>query len=99
MDLERIVNNAGTATLTPSVDLTVEEWNRVIEVNLTRVFLCARTVARERMKRQHGKIINIASIYGGVGDIFTTAAYYVSREATLISRGPLPSSGLLMGSM
>jgi len=48
-------------------------------VNLTGVFICARTAAREMMKKKYGKVINIASIYGAVGDIFTASPYYASK--------------------
>jgi len=81
--LEILVNNAGTASLSPSVDMSIEEWKKVIDVNLTGVFLCARTAAREMIKRKYGKIVNIASIYGAVGDIFPTAPYYASKGAVI----------------
>jgi NAD(P)-dependent dehydrogenase (short-subunit alcohol dehydrogenase family) len=81
--LEIIVNNAGIATISPSVDMTLEEWKKVIDVNLTGVFLCARTAAREMIKRKYGKIVNIASIYGAVGDIFHAAPYYASKGAVI----------------
>lgn len=81
--LDIIVNNAGIASLSPSVDMTLEEWKKVIDVNLTGVFLCARTAAREMMKRKYGKIVNIASIYGAVGDIFHAAPYYASKGAVI----------------
>jgi len=81
--LEILVNNAGIASLSPSVDMDLEEWKRVIDVNLTGVFLCARTAAREMIKRNYGKIVNIASIYGAVGDIFPTAPYYASKGAVI----------------
>jgi len=81
--LEILVNNAGTASLSPSVDISLKEWRKVIDVNLTGVFLCARTVAREMIKRKYGKIVNIASIYGAVGDIFPTAPYYASKGAVI----------------
>jgi gluconate 5-dehydrogenase len=81
--LEIIVNNAGIASLSPSVDMTLEEWKKVIDVNLTGVFLCARTAAREMMRRKYGKIVNIASIYGAVGDIFHAAPYYASKGAVI----------------
>ena len=81
--LEIIVNNAGIATMSPSVDMTLEEWKKVIDVNLTGVFLCARTAAREMIKRKYGKIVNIASIYGAVGDIFHAAPYYASKGAVI----------------
>ena len=81
--IEILVNNAGTASLSPSVDMNLEEWKKVIDVNLTGVFLCARTVAREMIKKKYGKIVNIASIYGAVGDIFPTAPYYASKGAVI----------------
>lgn len=86
--LEIMVNNAGIASLSPSADMTLEEWKKVIDVNLTGVFLCARTAAREMIKRKYGKIVNIASIYGAVGDIFHAAPYYASKGAVInLTRG------------
>jgi gluconate 5-dehydrogenase len=81
--LEIIVNNAGLASLSPSVEMSLEEWKKVIDVNLTGVFLCARTAAREMIKKKYGKIVNIASIYGAVGDIFHAAPYYASKGAVI----------------
>jgi len=81
--LEILVNNAGIASLSPSVDMSLEEWKKVIDVNLTGVFLCARTTAREMIKEKYGKIVNIASIYGAVGDIFPAAPYYASKAAVI----------------
>jgi len=81
--LEILVNNAGIASLSPSVDMSLEEWKKVIDVNLIGVFLCARTAAREMMKKKYGKIVNIASIYGAVGDIFPAAPYYASKGAVI----------------
>jgi len=81
--LEIIVNNAGVASLSPSIDMRIEEWKKVIDVNLTGVFLCARTAAREMIKQKYGKIVNIASIYGAVGDVFPAAPYYASKGAVI----------------
>lgn len=81
--IEILVNNAGAASLSPSVDMSLEEWKKVIDVNLTGVFLCARTATREMIKKKYGKIVNIASIYGAVGDIFPTAPYYASKGAVI----------------
>jgi len=81
--IEILVNNAGTASLSPSVDMNLDEWKKVIDVNLTGVFLCVRTAAREMIRKKYGKIVNIASIYGAVGDIFPTAPYYASKGAVI----------------
>jgi NAD(P)-dependent dehydrogenase (short-subunit alcohol dehydrogenase family) len=86
--LEIIVNNAGISALDDSVTMSLDEWKRVIDVNLTGVFLTARTAAREMIKREYGKIINIASIYGAVGDRFHAAPYYASKAAVInLTRG------------
>ena len=81
--LEILVNNAGIASLSPTTEMSLEEWGKVIDVNLTGVFLCARAAAIEMIKKRHGKIVNIASIYGAVGDIFPTAPYYASKGAVI----------------
>lgn len=78
-----LVNNAGVASVSPSIEMSLEEWNKVINVNLTGVFLCARIAAREMIKQKHGKIINIASIYGAVGDVFPSAPYYATKGAVI----------------
>lgn len=78
-----LVNNAGVATVSPSIEMSLEEWNKVINVNLTGVFLCARAAAKEMLKRRYGKIINIASIYGAVGDVFPSAPYYATKGAVI----------------
>lgn len=81
--LEILVNNAGVASLSPSIDISLEEWKKVLDINLTGVFLCARTAAPEMIKRKSGKIINISSIYGAVGDVFPTAPYYAFKGAVI----------------
>jgi gluconate 5-dehydrogenase len=81
--LEILINNAGVGTMTPSIDMSTEEWRKVIDINLTGVFLCSRAAAREMMKGKYGKIINVASIYGAVGDIFPAAPYYASKAAVI----------------
>lgn len=86
--LEILVNNAGIAGMKDSISLPINEWRHVIDVNLTGVFLSARTAAREMIKRNYGKIINISSIYGAVGDRFHAAPYYASKAAVInLTRG------------
>jgi gluconate 5-dehydrogenase len=77
--LEILINNAGTAAISPSVDMPLDDWKKVIEVNLTGVFICSRIAARVMMEQNYGKIVNIASIYGEVGDVFAAAPYYASK--------------------
>jgi gluconate 5-dehydrogenase len=62
-----LVNNAGTGTIGPTVDARLDEWQRVLDVNVTGVFLCAQQAGRHMLARGGGKIVNIASVYGMVG--------------------------------
>lgn len=60
-----VVNNAGTVARAPSVDVTEEDWNSVVNVNLSGVFRVAQAAAREMLRvGMPGSIINIASIVG-----------------------------------
>lgn len=81
--LDIIVNNAGLASMSPATEVSLEEWNRVVAVNLTGVFLCARTAARQMIKQGSGKVINVASIYGAVGDVFPAAPYYATKGGVI----------------
>lgn len=81
--LDIIVNNAGVAAMSPATEISVEEWNRVVSINLTGVFLCARTAAKQMIKQGGGKIVNIASIYGAVGDVFPASPYYATKGAVI----------------
>jgi gluconate 5-dehydrogenase len=59
-----LVNNAGISWGAPSEDMPLDKWQKVIDVNLTGAFLCSQAAGREMLKRQYGRIINIASIAG-----------------------------------
>jgi gluconate 5-dehydrogenase len=63
-----LVNNAGTAVTRLAEDLTEEDWDRVVDVDLKGVFLCSTVFGRHMIARKSGKIINIASTLGLVGD-------------------------------
>jgi NAD(P)-dependent dehydrogenase (short-subunit alcohol dehydrogenase family) len=60
-----VINNAGLSCNKPSLDLSLAEWQRAMDVNLTGVFLCARAAGR-RMQDHGGAIINMSSMYGVV---------------------------------
>jgi NAD(P)-dependent dehydrogenase (short-subunit alcohol dehydrogenase family) len=57
-----LVNNAGLADHIPTVDLTLAEWQRSIDVMLTGPFLCGREAMRVMVKQKRGRIINIGSV-------------------------------------
>ena len=62
-----LVNNAGICHSGLIQDLSLEDWNRLIAVDLTAVFLCTRYAAPEMIRQKSGRIVNISSIWGMVG--------------------------------
>ena len=82
--IDILINNAGVAGLnTPTVDYPVEEWQRVLNVNLTGPFLCARAIAPSMVKRKYGRIVNVASIAGKEGN--PNAVAYSASKAGVIA--------------
>ena len=78
-----LVNNAGIVVRKASFDITLEEWRRVIDVNLTGLFLCSRIAARSMKERGGGAIVNLASIMGFSGGLFPNPAYQASKGAVV----------------
>jgi NAD(P)-dependent dehydrogenase (short-subunit alcohol dehydrogenase family) len=78
--LDVLVNNAGIAARKASIELAVEDWARVLAVNLTGTFLCSRAAARLMMAGGGGAIVNVASIMGLVGNaLYANPAYHASK--------------------
>ncbi|MGG6239106.1 3-oxoacyl-[acyl-carrier-protein] reductase [Nodosilinea sp. AN01ver1] len=63
-----LVNNAGITRDTLLLRMKPEDWQAVIDLNLTGVFLCTRAVAKIMLKQRSGRIINIASVAGQMGN-------------------------------
>jgi len=79
-----LVNNAGIAGLNaPTTEYPVEEWERVLRVNLTSQFLCCRAVAPHMVAAGYGRIVNIASIAGKEGN--PNAVAYSASKAGVIA--------------
>jgi 2-dehydro-3-deoxy-L-rhamnonate dehydrogenase (NAD+) len=82
--IDVLVNNAGIAGMTkPVVDYPVEEWRRVIDIDLTGPFLCCRAVVPHMVNAGYGRIVNIASIAGKEGN--PNAAAYGAAKGGLIA--------------
>ena len=82
--IDVLVNNAGIAGInTPTIDYPVDEWERVLRVNLTGPFLCCRAVAPHMVKKRYGRIVNIASIAGKEGN--PNAVAYSASKAGVIA--------------
>jgi len=65
--IDILFNNAGISIRGPAESFSLQDWNRVIAVNLTGMFLCAQTVGRVMIKQKKGKIINTASVSARLG--------------------------------
>jgi len=77
--LDVLVNNAGAGADRPAVDLPVEEFRRVLEVDLVAPFALAQAAARTMLERGSGSIINIASQFGLVGTTAGLSAYSAAK--------------------
>lgn len=78
--LDVLINNAGCAHIGLLSDMTDEEWNRIIQTNLSSVFYCCRQAIPPMVARKSGRIINISSIWGNVG-ASCEVAYSASKSA------------------
>jgi NAD(P)-dependent dehydrogenase (short-subunit alcohol dehydrogenase family) len=76
--IEILVNNAGINIPKPALEVTEEDWRRVIDSNLTGLFFCCQAVGRIMVNQKRGKIINISSQTGTVA-IQMRAAYCASK--------------------
>ena len=81
--IDILVNNAGLNIRNPSIEFTPEDWDTVLDTNLKGSFFCAQAVAKEMIKRNCGRIINMGSctcVFGMEG----IAPYTASRGAVLL---------------
>ncbi len=78
-----LVNSAGTAVRKASTEVSLEEWQRVLDVNLTALFVCCRTAARYMKAHGGGAIVNLASIMGLSGGLYPNASYQASKGAVV----------------
>ena len=82
--IDILVNNAGTTAVADAENMTGEQWQRVIDTNLSGVFLCAQGAGRVMLKQGHGKIINVASMYGISAASYVSLASYVASKSGLL---------------
>lgn len=73
-----LVNNAGISHIGLLSDMTIEEWNRIIQTNLTSVFCCCKHAIPDMVRHKSGAILNISSVWGTVG-ASCEAAYSASK--------------------
>jgi NAD(P)-dependent dehydrogenase (short-subunit alcohol dehydrogenase family) len=81
--IDILFNNAGINRRVPSVELSVEDWERVMSVNTTGMFLVARAAARYMRRKSCGRIVNTASVLGMSGGWYPNIAYQASKGAVV----------------
>ena len=82
--IDVLINNAGIAGMSkPVVDYPVEEWKRVVDIDLNGPFLCCRAVVPHMVKAGYGRIVNMASVAGKEGN--PNAAAYAAAKGGLIA--------------
>lgn len=80
-----LVNNAGISRRAPSVEMALSDWQAVIDVNLTGVFLCCQAFGKGMLERRQGKIINVASMSALiVNRDVPQAPYYASKAGVVM---------------
>ncbi len=81
-----LINNAGIAQFKPFLELTEEEWDRTLDINLKGYFLCAQAVSKEMAKQKSGVIVNIASVaMGQVGVGFPNVVHYCASKGGIVA--------------
>src|ERR1700723_1198025 len=82
--IDILVNNAGIAGINKTVwETDLEEWRKVLRINLDGPFICCKAIVPSMVKQNYGRIVNIASIAGKEGN--PNAAHYSASKAGLIA--------------
>jgi len=82
-NLEGIVNNAGITQDNLAIRMSLDEWQKVINVNLTSTFLMTKFAIKKMLKNKSGKIVNITSVVGHTGNL--GQANYTASKAGIIA--------------
>ena len=81
--LDCIVNNAGITQDNLAIRMSIEEWKKVIDINLTSTFLMSKFAIKKMLKNKKGKIINITSVVGHTGNL--GQANYTASKAGIVA--------------
>ena len=81
--LDCIINNAGITKDNLAIRMSLEEWQRVIDINLTSTFLLSKYAIKKMLKNKSGKIVNITSVVGHTGNL--GQANYTASKAGIIA--------------
>ena len=81
--LDCLINNAGITQDNLAIRMSLEEWKKVIDVNLTSVFLMSKFAIKKMLKNKSGKIVNITSVVGHTGNV--GQANYTASKAGIVA--------------
>ncbi len=81
--LDCIINNAGITQDNLAIRMSIEEWRKVIDINLTSTFLISKFAIKKMLKNKKGKIINITSVVGHTGNLGQTN--YTASKAGIVA--------------
>ena len=81
--LDCIVNNAGITKDNLTIRMSMEEWTKVIDINLTSTFLMSKFAIKKMLKNKSGKIVNITSVVGHTGNL--GQANYTASKAGIVA--------------
>jgi NAD(P)-dependent dehydrogenase (short-subunit alcohol dehydrogenase family) len=81
--IDILVNNAGIVNFKTAGETTVDEWDRVLDINLRGVHLCSQAVIEQMIARRKGKIVNLASMGGQVGGLKVGPDYTASKAGVV----------------
>ena len=81
--LDCIVNNAGITQDNLAIRMSLEEWKKVIDINLTSTFLMSKSAIKKMLKNKSGKIVNITSVVGHTGNV--GQANYTASKAGIVA--------------
>ena len=82
-NLDCLINNAGITRDNLTIRMTIDEWSKVIDLNLTSTFLMSKFAIKKMLKNKSGKIINITSVVGHTGNI--GQANYTASKAGIVA--------------
>ena len=82
-NLDCIINNAGLTQDNLAIRMSLEEWRKVIDINLTSTFLLSKFAIKKMLKNKSGKIVNITSVVGHTGNL--GQANYTASKAGIVA--------------
>ena len=80
-----LMNNAGTGAVAPAEEITDEQFKKEMDIDLFGTFNCSREFGKEMIKAGYGRIINIASMYGLVGNLIVGSAPYHAAKGGVVN--------------